>query len=278
MSAIDANKKGEFHALLEYVKEVRAVDFTAYRPDTIKRRLDRRINSVGAPDYNSYLYCLKENPREMEGLIDALTIKVSHFFRNPFVFEALKKFVLPELIESRHGEGLRVWSAGCARGEEAYSMAILLNEIMREELLFKYLFILATDIDINALNDGQNALYTNEALSEVKKGYFDRYFAAEGDSHRLKDEMRAMVTFASHDITTCKPPTEGIFSRYHIILCRNILMYLGRDMQERVFQSLSESLLNNGYLILGEAEIIPQQLSGDFHEVIPHTKVFRKGP
>lgn len=277
MSAMDANKKGEFHALLNYVKEQRAVDFNAYRPDTIRRRLDRRLHSAGVTDYRSYLQYLNENPHEMEGLIDTLTIKVSHFFRNPFVFEAIKKVVLPDFIESRHGDGLRVWSAGCARGEEAYSMAILLNEIMREELLFTYLFILATDIDKNALDDGQNALYTNEALSEIKKGYFDRYFTAEGDSYRLKDEIRAMVTFASHDITTCKPPKEGIFSKYHIILCRNILIYLSRDMQERVFQSLSESLLNNGYLILGEAEIIPQQLSGDFYEVVQNTKIFRKG-
>ena len=263
--------------ILDYVKEHRAVDFNAYRPDTIKRRLDLRINSVGAPDYNSYLYCLKENPHEIEGLIDTLTIKVSHFFRNPFVFEAIARVVLPDFIERRNGDGLRVWCAGCARGEEAYSMAILLNEIMREELLFTYLFLLATDIDINALNDGQNAVYTNEALSETKKGYFDRYFTAEGDSYRVKDEIRSMVTFASHDITTCKPPKEGIFSKYHIIICRNILMYLSRDMQERVSLSLSESLLNNGYLILGEAEVIPQQLSEDFHEVIPHTKIFRKG-
>jgi chemotaxis methyl-accepting protein methylase len=213
----------------------------------------------------------------MEGLIDALTIKVSHFFRNPFVFEALKKFVLPELIESRHGEGLRVWSAGCARGEEAYSMAILLNEIMREELLFTYLFILATDIDVNALEDGQKAVYTDEALSEIKKGYFDRYFIAEGDSYRVKDEIRSMVTFASHDVTTCKPPKEGIFSSYHIILCRNVLIYLDRHTQAKVLKSLSEFLLNKGYLILGEAEIMPQQLSGDFHEVVPNTKIFRKG-
>jgi len=264
--------------ILDYVNEQRAIDFNAYRPDTIKRRLDRRLYSAGAPDYNSYLRCLKENPQEIETLIETLTIKVSHFFRNPLVFEAIKKIVLPSLIERRHSDGLRIWCAGCARGEEAYSMAIILSEIMREELLFTHLFLLATDIDINALNDGQNAVYTSEVLSEVKKGYFDRYFAAWGDSYRLRDEIRAMVTFASHDITTCKPPKEGIFSRYHIILCRNILIYLDRDMQEKVFQSLSESLLNSGYLILGEAETIPQQLAGDFYEIIPNTKIFRKGP
>jgi len=263
--------------ILNYVKEQRAVDFNAYRPDTIKRRLDLRINSVGAPDYNSYLYCLKENPQEIEGLIDTLTIKVSHFFRNPFVFEAIMKVVLPDLIESRQGEGLRIWCAGCARGEEAYSTAILLNEIMREELLFTHLFLLATDIDRSALDDGQNAVYTDEALSEVKKGYFDRYFAPEGDSYRVKEEIREMVTFAYHDITTCKPPKEGIFSNYHVILCRNVLIYLDRYTQEKVLESLSGFLLNKGYLILGEAETMPPQLSGDFYEVIPYTKVFRKG-
>ena len=263
--------------ILNYVKEQRAVDFNAYRPDTIKRRLDLRLHSVGVSGYNSYLQYLKENPHEIEGLIDTLTIKVSHFFRNPFVFEILKKFVLPELIERRPGDGLRIWCAGCARGEEAYSTAILLNEIMREELLFTHLFLLATDIDRNALGAGQNAVYTDEALSKVKKGYFDRYFTAEGDSYRLKDEIRAMVTFARHDITTCKPPKEGIFSNYHIILCRNVLIYLDRYTQGKVLESLSEFLLNKAYLILGEAETIPQELSGDFYEVIPHTKVFRKG-
>src|SRR5574340_1455803 len=116
MSTMDANNKEELYSLLDYVKEQRAVDFTVYRQTTIGRRLESRLMRTGIPDYAAYLEYLKENPAELDALMDALTIKVSCFFRNPFVFEALSKIVLPEMLENNKEDVIRLWSAGCAKG------------------------------------------------------------------------------------------------------------------------------------------------------------------
>jgi chemotaxis methyl-accepting protein methylase len=267
----------EIYKLLEYVKGLRAVDFNAYKRETIKRRLERRLHSTGMPDYASYIQCLKENPEEIDLLIDSLTIKVSRFFRNPLVFEVLKEKVLPELVDSRKGETLRIWCAGCARGEEPYSVAIILKEITTEEPLCPPIFLLATDIDRQAVEHAKRGIYQNEALPEVKKGYLESYFYAGDGAYRLKDEISLMVTFACHDVTSSRMPSEGIFSDYHLILCRNVLIYFERELQEKVLKGLSDSLFEKGYLVLGEAESLPPQLAKDFYEIIPNTKIFRKG-
>ncbi len=266
----------KLYELLEYVKELRAIDFTAYRANTIRRRLERRLHATMMPDYASYYQYLKENPQEVDSLIEALTIKVSHFFRDPLVFEVLRSFVLPEVVLSHREDVLRIWCAGCARGEEAYSVAILLKEIIYKEAVYPHIFIIATDIDRDAIEDAKKAVYKSEAILEVKKGYLDRYFISEDGLYRINDEIRSMVTFAYHDVTTCRPPKEGIFSDFHLILCRNVLIYLDRNLQERILEGFSGFLRNKGYLILGEAEIMTPQLTEDFYEVMPYVKVFRK--
>lgn len=262
--------------LLEYVKSQRAVDFAAYRPNTIRRRLDLRLSATGMHDYASYVRYIEENPGELDSLIDSLTIKVSHFFRNPLVFEVLKEIVLPGLIENFKDDILRIWCAGCARGEEPYSVAILLKEVMSSEHTASKVFIIGTDIDLGALEYARRGVYEAESLQEVKKAYIDRYFAPEGGLFRVSDEIRGMVTFAYHDIATAVLPKEGIFSDYHLIFCRNVLIYFSRGLYERVLAGITDSLLARGYLVLGEAESLPPHLSNIYDYGFPIVKVFRK--
>jgi chemotaxis methyl-accepting protein methylase len=264
------------HEILRHVKEIRAVDFNAYNANTVKRRLALRMGLTGKQDYALYLDYLKETPEEMDALIDALTIKVSCFFRNPLVFELLREYVLPELMDAHREEGLRVWSAGCARGEEAYSTAIIIKEIAEKENISSRAFILATDIDREALNDAIMAGYADEALSEVKKGCLDRHFVPQAGLYMLKEEITSMVNFAFHDVTILKSPKEGIFSDYHIILCRNVLIYFNSDLQKKVIGYLSALIPVKGCLVLGEAETLPEGLRGHFNELMPGSKIFRK--
>lgn len=264
------------HEVLEYAKDVRGIDFNAYRASTIERRLALRLRKLGMQDLASYYRFLKKDPEEIDALVDALTVTVSHFFRDPFVFEALGNFVFPELINTHKKDPLRIWCAGCARGEEAYSAAILLKEILSRETDSLDILIVATDIDRDALDYAEKAVYRADSLFEAKKGHLDRYFTKEADLFRLKDEIRSMVTFAYHDITT-KPPKKGVFSDYHLVLCRNVLIYFNRAAQEHIISNLAGLLQNRGYLVLGEAETLPQQFSGGFGEIIPRTKIFRKG-
>ncbi len=263
--------------LLDYVKDGRGLDFNGYQPDALSRRLALRLAALNLPDYQAYRHYLTENDQEIDALIDALSLKVSRFFRNPFVFEALAAFLLPRLIAAAGSEPIRVWCAGCATGEEPYSLAILFRELLAHHPAAPPLFILATDIDEQAFQAARAALYPEEAMIEVKKGLLDRYFSLERGRYRLADEIKKMVTFARHDVTAPIPPAIGVFSGYHLILCRNIQIYFNRHIQRRTMATLSGCLLKGGALILGEAETPPEDLPGPrLVEMLPRSKIFIK--
>ena len=264
------------YELLEYVKEQRAIDFNAYRPSTIKRRLELRFSASGMPDYASYHNYIRENPKELDLLMDVLTIKVSYFFRNPLVFEVLSNIVLPELLETHRNDVLRIWCAGCARGEEAYSIAILLKEITAKEGSSQQIFIIGTDIDKEVLKDAREAVYNSDSLLEVKKRHLDEYFISKDGLYRVKDEIKSMVSFAYHDVTTLTTPKEGIFSDYHLILCRNAIIYFDRDLSDRVLKGFAGFIQSNGYLTVGETESLSAHIAGNFQEVMPGIKIFKK--
>lgn len=269
-------KADNLQSFLEHVRELRAIDFNAYRPGTIRRRLQLRLSATGMPDYASYHEYLRENPGEIDALIDSLTIKVSYFFRNPFVFETLYEFVLPEIMDTFKDDTLRIWCAGCARGEEPYSIAIQLKEIIKKEALSPKIFIIGTDIDRQALEDARKGEYSADSLSEVKKNYLDRHFTFKNGLYRLREEILSMVTFAYHDVTTLTTPKEGIFSDYHLIFCRNVLIYFEKDICTKVLNSLSGFVFKSGYLVLGEAEAMPSELMNEFEDMFRRTKLFRR--
>lgn len=138
------------------------------------------------------------------------------------------------------------------------------------------IFFVGTDIDRQALKDAGEAVYSADSLSEVKKNYLDRYFAFKDGLYRLNDEIRSMVTFAYHDVTTLTTPKEGIFSDYHLIFCRNVLIYFEKDICKDVLNSLSGFVLKGGYLVLGEAEAMPSELMDEFEDMLRRTKLFRR--
>jgi chemotaxis methyl-accepting protein methylase len=268
---------GDLSGILDVLHVQRAIDFSGYRTGTLMRRIDLRLLSTGTPDYAAYLRYLSEHPAEIDLLLDALTITVSHFFRNPLVFEVLHELVIPSLAELNPPGGLRVWCAGCARGEEAYSVSMLISEICSREIPERPVYILASDIDRPALAFAVQGCFQGDALAEVKKHYLDTYFYPGGDGYRVVDELRSMVTFVRHDVTTCRAPKEGVFSDYHLILCRNTLIYFNRELGEQVVTSLARSLTPGGYLVLGEAETLPAALMREFREIFPRTRIYRKG-
>ncbi|MBZ0158251.1 MAG: protein-glutamate O-methyltransferase CheR [Alphaproteobacteria bacterium] len=267
---------GDLQQLLNYVRNQRAIDFAAYRLDTIRHRLDLRLAATSMPDYASYHKYVIENPPELDALVDSLTIKISRFFRNSLVFEALREVVLPDLLNAFGKDTIRIWCAGCARGEEAYSIAILVKEIFAQEDFPAKVFIIGTDLDSEALANAKEALYKSDALVEVKKDYLDKYFDFVDGIYHLKDEIKSLVTFAYHDITTLTAPREGIFSNYHLILCRNVLIYFNQEISLSIRKSLSDAVVKNGYLVLGESETVGKTLTIDYEEIMNRTKIFKK--
>lgn len=261
--------------LLDYVKGLRGLDFKTYQPNSIRRRLALRLAALNIQDYQAYRHYLTGNEQEIDTLIDSLTLKVSRFFRNPFVFEAFATFLLPRLIGAAGSEPIRVWCAGCARGEEPYSLALLFRELLVDHPAAPPVFILATDIDEQALAAARAAVYPEEAVAEVKKAQLNRYFTLEQGQYRLHEAIKKMVTFARHDVTSAKAPTAGIFSGYDLILCRNVQIYFTRHIQRRTMTTLAGGLRKGGGLVLGEAETLPETLPG-LVELLPSSKIFIK--
>lgn len=278
------NEEEYFKLILKRLCKMHGVDFSEYREDTIKRRLARRMAFTGAHSYRDYWDVLKERPEEYTHLLNDLTIKVSRFFRNQYVFERLLNQIFPDMfkLKKEHDKNMRrMWCAGCACGEETYSVAITLVEYFKRkrEMMDDYdISIFGTDIDEKALGKARLGFYAKEAVREVKKGILNEYFLVSGDCYQVIDSIKNLVNFTNHDLTSEKHtcPPAGVVTNYDLILCRNILIYFSVPLQERVFLNLFRSLNPGGYLILGESESIPKDLEDYFILMSPKGKIYQK--
>lgn len=267
--------------ILHFVRRARGFDVTSYCRSILSCRVDDRMATVGAGGHAEYLGILETSPEEVDRLVEALTIKVSGFFRDPLVFEYLGEIVLPALLAAgggAAGTGPRVWSAGCASGEEPYSVAILLHDFARRVRRPADATIFATDVDENALGRGREALYSRESLGNVRLGLLDSSFSKEGELYRVIPEVAARVSFSLHDLAGPgnSAPAESVFGSFDLVLCRNVLIYFEADLQQRVFDRLCRSLAPGGYLLLGPAEGLSGPWAGRLRRVSGCTGLFRK--
>lgn len=259
--------------ILDVLRDGRGIDFAPYKRSMVERRMALRLNASGRSDYASYARYLTDNPQELTALINALLINVSFFFRNPLVFDVLEELILPVLIRDKGQENLRIWSAGCANGEEPYSVAMITRDLAETA---PRAFILGTDIDRDALKLAGRASYGADAVLEVRKGCLDRHFMFRDGLYLLGDRIKSMVLFAYHDVTTNKMPKEGVFSDYDLVLCRNVLIYFERNLHEKVLRLLAKSIRKGGFLVLGEAESLCGDYLDRFYEFMPGTNIFKK--
>jgi chemotaxis protein methyltransferase CheR len=269
--------------LLEYIHALRGIDFSLYRQATVLRKLELRLQETKSRDYKKYLSFLKANPDELQVLVRTLTIKASNFFRNPVVFELLSSRVLPELI-AEFGF-LNVRSLGCANGEEPYSVAMIVHELQTQEKLSFSYHIYGTDVDPDAVEKARKGEYSDEELFETKKRYVEQYFsklphqfgACLGyERYQINDEIKSMVRFSSDNIMNMLLHQRASLGSYNLILCRNVLIYLNREMQEEMIRAIGDILYDKGYLVLGEAETMPESVRQEFEQPFPNIKIFRK--
>lgn len=243
----------ELSVILDRVRASCGIDFTLYRRSTIERRTLGRMHLSGAKDYQSYLELLKRNPQEVDRLVAYLTIKVGRFFRDRAVFDLIREVGLPALREQRRGQPIRVWSAGCGNGEEAYGLAMLLD---MTEPAASGSFVVGSDVDEEALQRARAGRYQSAALADLLPVEVDRYFSCEASRHGtdrvVRESLRRRTRFVNHNIGTAKSPPGGTL--FDIILCRNVLIYFGQPLQEVAESLLLRSLAPQGLLCLGEAE------------------------
>ncbi|MFH2092177.1 MAG: protein-glutamate O-methyltransferase CheR [Pseudomonadota bacterium] len=271
----------EFESVLKYLHDARGFDFSQTRYSSLSRKINNRLDALHFQTAQSYIRHLESHPDEWVTLIDLLTINVSRFFRNSLTFETLAKRILPGMIARKQKEDdplIRIWSAGCAAGEEPYSIAILIHDYLEKEHLDLNLNIFATDINQSVLQKARDGRYEPDQLKNVKLGHLEKYFTLKNDHYRLNKNIKNMVTFSFYDIIHAKThvPPESVFGSFDMVFCRNLLIYFLPDNQKIIFKKLVRSLAPNGYLILGEAERLPHGYQGEFNTENEDCHIYQK--
>ncbi|MGN6453144.1 MAG: chemotaxis protein CheB [Steroidobacteraceae bacterium] len=246
-------------------------DFSRYKRATILRRLARRMQLNHHSSLEQYLSFLKDHPEEVQSLFDDMLISVTSFFRDPYAWEALRVQVIGPLIErAQPSQPIRAWVPGCATGEEAYTLAMLMREEIGRRDLPVELIIFASDVDQSALATAREGLYPAAIAADVTEARLARYFRAEGDHYRISTEIRDSVVFAAHSVLRDPP-----FSKLHLISCRNLLIYLDRDLQQQLQNVFRYGLRDDGYLFIGVSETADPEL---FEPIDKQHRLFRARP
>lgn len=263
--------ENDFLALREILCQKRGIDLGRYKNACIRRRIATRVRALGFAEAAPYLEVLQRDEAEVDALMAALTIHVSQFFRNPSTFAALEKTVLPALAGRAAALGrpdLRLWSVGCAGGEEPFSLAILVDRL---SLAGVKVTILGTDLSASVLERAAQGLFDVQRLVEVPPQVRERCFLGEGRELRLQERIRRMVRFRRHDVLN-----DPEFPTADLILCRNVLIYFSREEQERILRRFAAALSEGGYLVLGKAETLLGKSRGMFRIEDPAERIYRR--
>lgn len=263
-----------YAALARQIAQASGFALEAYKDRCIRRRIAVRMRACGVHTYDDYRALLDRTPHEYERLRDALTINVTRFFRNAETWNLLRRDVLPALLDPRRPQ-LRAWSAGCASGEEPYTLAMLAAGVLdgagRGDRLAQ-VTIDATDIDRASLERARAASYRPDALAEMPEDLAGSYFEAQGPARRVVERIRRRVHVQRLDLSR-DPPLR---SDYDLIICRNVVIYFDRPMQERLFGVFADALSPGGYLVLGKVETLFGPARDSFAIVDPRERVYRR--
>ncbi len=241
-----------FESLLAFIRDERGFDFTGYKRPSLQRRIGKRMKDVRIDGYDDYQELLAADPDEFAGLFDTILINVTSFFRDEVAWNFLRDDILPRLLEQKpKGEAIRVWSTGCATGEEAYTLAMVLAEALGPEAVKKRVKVYATDVDEDALAHGRHAKYDGKTVESVPEPLREKYFEHQNAAFVFRGDLRRAVIFGRHDLIRDPP-----ISRIDLLVSRNTLMYFDAETQAHILRSFHFSLRPYGVLFLGRAESI----------------------
>nr|WP_199305380.1 protein-glutamate O-methyltransferase CheR [Phormidium sp. FACHB-592] len=237
---------------MDYLKRSQGFDFSGYKRSSLQRRVQKQMNVRGIATLEDYTTYLETHPDEFASLLSTILINVTGFFRDAAAWSYLQEQVLPSLLALKSADTpIRVWSAGCASGEEAYTLVMLLTEILGASAFRQRVKIYATDVDEAALHQARHASYSLQALQAVSLELRNRYFEPIGDRFTFRADLRRVVIFGRHNLVQDAP-----ISRLDLLVCRNTLMYFNAEMQARILSRLHFALSNTGILFLGKAEML----------------------
>jgi len=260
--------------LMELAKMINAetgFDILQYKERPLKRRLAVRLRACQLSTYPEYAKRLAQDKSEYPKLLDALTINVTNFYRNPETFKAISAGVLPLLAgQSDSSRPLTIWSAGCSSGEEPYSLAILWREFSAGSGASRPCRILATDIDRQSMEKAQLGIYDQNSMNEIPPELVKKYFNISSKYYILSEDIKRMVEYRHFDLLEPSP-----YTGLDLILCRNVLIYFSRQAQEFIFESFKKSLRPGGFLVLGKVETLFGQVKESFIPFDPKERIYR---
>ena len=268
-----SDRTREFDALLEYLKQNRGFDFTGYKRASLTRRIHKRMQEVGVKTYAEFARLLEQNPAEFDQLCTTVLINVTAFFRDGVPWDELASTIVPRILENkRPDEPLRVWSAGCASGEEAYTLAIILADALGADAFRSRVKIYATDVDEHALTMARHATYDSKQVEGVPPDLLEKYFERQDGRYIFRKDLRRIVIFGRNDLVQDAP-----ISRVDLLVCRNTLMYFNAATQAQILGRFHFALTDGGYLFLGRAETLLAH-SESFAPVDLKRRIFTKVP
>jgi len=265
-----------FNQVKRHLLKSRGVDLSGYSPSFVGRAIRKRISRSDIPDYTAYVKLLMRSETETNELLNALSINVTEFFRDRGAFESFQTKVLRPLLEGKIAGGggiLRIWSAGCATGQETYTMAMCLAEEakrLRHQQL-PMMSVLGTDISVRAIARAKRGVYSEEEVKSIPDKYLSEYFVKKDDSYEISEELRKRMRFTKENLLDV--PSSKFFDA---IVCRNVLIYFSHPMHETVMNHLHEALRLDGYLMLGRTEALMGKMRDKFDVVDQENRILRK--
>ena len=245
-----------------------------YKEAHFRRRINVRVRATNSESYGEYLKLLKKDPQEYEFLVDSLTINVSEFFRNPETFRIIEKEVIPSILKYRPEpltRSIRIWSAGCAAGEEVYSLGILLHRILKTDFNKYRIRIIGTDIDAQSLEKARKGVYNENSLKNLDPSTKERYFLKQGDTYQVIDELKNIAQFKHNDLIS-----GPIIDRFDLIVCRNVMIYFKKEIQEQLQLNFYKTLEKGGFFIIGKSETLLGTASNLFRPYNTRERLYKK--
>jgi chemotaxis protein methyltransferase CheR len=265
------NEHEAFIKLKEMIHRERGLDVSQYKENYLKRRIAVRTRALSLKSYEEYINYLNSRPEEYNILLDKLTINVTQFFRDPEMFEAFEKNVLPEVFKKSRG-GIKVWSAGCSSGEEPYTVAIAIEEAGLKAGIQNIQYeIYATDIDEAVLYRAVNGQYEGRTLENLQKERIDKYFVRDGNKYKASERIKKNIKFMRKNLME---PFKSSF--FDIVLCRNVIIYFTKELQKTVMEFFHDSLKEGGVLILGKTETMLLNMRDKYKCIDIKERIFTK--
>lgn len=265
----DFMEKTAYNKIKQLLQESAGLNCSGYRDEYLRRRFEIRLRATGASTYGKYVVYLRKNPEELDNLLNDLTINYTTFFRDNDVYAYLEKVLLPKLFQQKIH--VRIWSAGCASGEEPYSLAILVHKILGKTAGDNRVTIFASDIDKDALSKASRGEYLQRQLGTMNQSLIDQFFTKEEACFRVKDFVRKIVRFEQFDLMK-----ESTHQNLDLILCRNVMIYFSKEGQQKIHMGFYRALKTGGYFITGKSEILTGEPAKRFVPIDTSVRLYQK--